>query len=126
MKEKDISPDQTIDEGAAIAQRIADEAEFGSRRLLGANRYIIPCIAGAWSLFQLSLPELIMLDSVYIRCIHLAFAIILVYLSYPAFKKRETKGLFSFLSVKNKIHFVDYGLSIIAAAAALYLAVFYL
>jgi TRAP transporter 4TM/12TM fusion protein len=126
MNEKDISPDQTIDEGAEIAQKIAEEAEFGSRRLSGANRYIIPCIAAAWSLFQLSLPQLIMLDSVYIRCIHLAFAIILVYLSYPAFKKRETKGIFSFLSVKNKIHFVDYGLGIIAAAAALYLAVFYL
>ena len=126
MKQKDISPDQPIDEGAEIAQKIAEEAEFGSRRLSGANRYIIPCIAAAWSLFQLSLPQLIMLDSVYIRCIHLAFAIILVYLSYPAFKKRETKGIFSFLSVKNKIHFVDYGLGIIAAAAALYLAVFYL
>jgi len=126
MNEKDIRPDQTVDEGAEIAQKIAEEAEFGSRRLSGANRYIIPCIAAAWSLFQLSLPQLIMLDSVYIRCIHLAFAIILVYLSYPAFKKRETKGIFSFLSVKNKIHFIDYGLAIIAAAAALYLAVFYL
>jgi TRAP transporter 4TM/12TM fusion protein len=126
MKEKDIIPKQTMDEGAEIAQKIAEEAEFGSRRLSGVNRYIIPCIAAAWSLFQLSLPQFIMLDSVYIRCIHLAFAIMLVYLSYPALKKRETKGIFSFLSVKNKIHFIDYGLGIIAAAAALYLAVFYL
>jgi TRAP transporter 4TM/12TM fusion protein len=125
MKEKDINPEQTMDEGAEIAQKIAEEAEFGSRRLSGANRYIIPCIAAAWSLFQLSLPEILILDSVYVRCIHLAFAIMLVYLSYPAFKKREFKGIFSFLSVKSRIHFVDYALGIIAACAALYLAINY-
>lgn len=125
MNEKDVRPDPHMDDGTEIARKIADEAEFGSRRLSGANRYIIPCIAAAWSLFQLSLPQLIMLDSVYIRCVHLAFAIILVYLSYPAFKKRKTTGIFSFLSVKHKIHFLDYGLGILAAAAALYLAVFY-
>ncbi len=126
MNEKDISPDQTVDEGAEIAQKIADEAEFGSRRLSGVPKYLIPCIAAAWSLFQLSLPQFIMLDSVYIRCIHLAFAITLVYLSYPAFKKIKTGGIFSFLSVKNKIHFIDYSFAILAAAAALYLAVNYI
>jgi len=125
MKEKDISPNQTMDEGTEIAQKIAEEAEFGSRRLSGAPKYIIPCIAAAWSLFQLSLPEILFLDSVYVRCIHLAFAIMLVYLSYPAFKKIETKGIFSFLSVKSRIHFIDYGLAIISASAALYLAINY-
>ena len=125
MKEKDISPKQTMDEGTEIAQKIAEEAEFGSRRLSGAPKYIIPCIAAAWSLFQLSLPEILFLDSVYVRCIHLAFAIMLVYLSYPAFKKIETKGIFSFLSVKSRIHFIDYGLAIISASAALYLAINY-
>jgi TRAP transporter 4TM/12TM fusion protein len=125
MKEKDISPKQTMDEGTEIAQKIAEEAEFGSRRLSGAPKYIIPFIAAAWSLFQLSLPEILILDSVYVRCIHLAFAIMLVYLSYPAFKKIETKGVFSFLSVKSRIHFVDYALAIIAASAALYLAMNY-
>ena len=125
MEKPDIHQNNKVDEGAKIAQKIAEEAEFGSRRLSGANRYIIPCIAAAWSLFQLSLPEIIFLDSVYVRCIHLAFAIMLVYLSYPAFKKMETKGVFSFLSVKNRIHFVDYALGIIAASAALYLAMNY-
>ena len=125
MKEKDISPKQTMDEGTEIAQKIAEEAEFGSRRLSGAPKYIIPCIAAAWSLFQLSLPEILFLDSVYVRCIHFAFAIMLVYLSYPAFKKIETKGIFSFLSVKSRIHFIDYGLAIISASAALYLAINY-
>jgi TRAP transporter 4TM/12TM fusion protein len=126
MEKPDTHQNNKVDEkGAEIAQKIAEEAEFGSRRLSGAPKYIIPCIAAAWSLFQLSLPEILILDSVYVRCIHLAFAIMLVYLSYPAFKKRETKGIFSFLSVKNKIHFIDYALGIIAAFAALYLAINY-
>jgi TRAP transporter 4TM/12TM fusion protein len=125
MEKPDIHQNNKVDEGAEVAQKIAEEAEFGSRRLSGANRYIIPCIAAAWSLFQLSLPEILFLDSVYVRCIHLAFAIMLVYLSYPAFKKIETKGIFSFLSVKSRIHFVDYALGIVAASAALYLAINY-
>jgi TRAP transporter 4TM/12TM fusion protein len=125
MEKPDIRKSTEVDEGAKIAERIAEEAEFGSRRLSGASRYIIPCIAAAWSLFQLSLPQAIILDSVYVRCIHLSFAIMLVYLSHPAFKKREFKGIFSFLSMKNRIHFVDYGLGIIAAYTALYLALNY-
>jgi len=125
MKEKDINPEQTTDEGAEVAQKIAEEAEFGSRRLSGAPKYIIPCIAAAWSLFQLSLPEVLILDSIYVRSIHLGFAILLVYLSYPAFKKREFKGIFSFLSIKNRISFIDWGLGIIGALAALYLAINY-
>lgn len=125
MTKTDKDHDQTIDDGARAAQRIAEEAEFGSRRLSGISRYLIPCIAAAWSLFQLSLPQLIMLDSVYIRCVHLAFAIVLVYLSYPALKKKQTKGIFSFLSNKDRIHFIDYTLAILAALAALYLAINY-
>jgi TRAP-type uncharacterized transport system fused permease subunit len=82
MEKLDIHQNNEVDEGAEIAQKIAEEAEFGSRRLSGAPKYIIPCIAAAWSLFQLSLPEILFLDSVYVRCIHLAFAIILVYLSF--------------------------------------------
>ncbi|MBW1715650.1 MAG: TRAP transporter permease [Deltaproteobacteria bacterium] len=125
MEKLDIHQNEEIDEGAKIAERIAEEAEFGSRRLSGVTRYIIPCIAAAWSLFQLSLPEVVILDSIYVRSIHLGFAILLVYLSHPAFKKREVKGIFSFLSVKNRISFIDWGLGIIGAFAALYLAINY-
>jgi TRAP transporter 4TM/12TM fusion protein len=125
MEKPTVQQNTEVDEGAREAQKIAEEAEFGSRRLSGGPRYIIPCIAAAWSLFQLSLPEVLILDSVYVRAIHLAFAIILVYLSHPAFKKIETRGIFSFLSVKNRIHFIDYGLGIIAAYAALYIALNY-
>ena len=125
MSQTDLDRTGASGEGAEEARRIAEESEFGSRRLSGHSRYIIPCIAAGWSLFQLSLPQFIILDSVYVRCIHLAFAILLVYLSYPAFKKRRIGGFFSFLSEKNKIHFIDYLLGILAAGSALYLAIYY-
>lgn len=113
------------EEGLELAKKIAEESEFGSRQVSGMDKYAVSIIAAAWSLFQLSLPKLIMLSAVYIRAIHLAFAIALVYLSYPAFKKVSTKGIFSFLSRKEGIPVIDWGLAIIAALAALYMAIDY-
>ncbi|MBU1712033.1 MAG: TRAP transporter permease [Proteobacteria bacterium] len=122
-----MDPQKTaeMDEGVEKAKRMAEESEFGSRKLSGFSRYLIPVIAAAWSIFQLSLPEFIMLDSVLVRCIHLAFAILLVYFCHPAFKKRETKGIFGFLSQKAKLPFADLLLGIAAAGSALYLAINY-
>jgi TRAP-type uncharacterized transport system fused permease subunit len=58
----------------------------------------------AWSLFQLSIASWLILDSTFIRAIHLGFALLVVYLNYPVFK-RPLFGL-KFLSVKNRIpHF---------------------
>lgn len=125
MEKSETHQNNGVDEGAEKARKIAEEAEFGSRRLSGVEKYIVPCIAAAWSLFQLSLPEVLILDSVYVRAIHLAFAISLVYLSYPAFKRINAKGIFSFLSAKRKIPLIDYGLAIIAAYTSLYLALNY-
>ncbi len=122
-----MDPQKTaeMDEGLKTAIRIAEESEFGSRKLSGLSRYLIPVIAAAWSLFQLSLPEFIMLDSVLVRCIHLGFAILLVYFCHPAFKKRKTKGIFGFLSQKEKLPFADLFLGVVAAGSALYLAINY-
>ena len=43
------------DKGIKKAQEIAKQAEFGSRNLSGFSKYLIPCIAALWSLFQLYL-----------------------------------------------------------------------
>ncbi|MBD3307859.1 TRAP transporter fused permease subunit [candidate division KSB3 bacterium] len=112
-------------DGVEQAKQFVEEAEFGSRKVIGLDKYAISIIAAAWSLFQLSLPKFIMLSAVYIRAIHLAFAITLVYLSYPAFKKVKTTGPFSFLSRKRGIPIIDWILAIVAALAALYLAIDY-
>ena len=126
MEEQDLRKHQEgVDEGVELAKRIAEEKEFGSRKLSGFTKYLVPCIAAAWSLFQLSLPQILLLDSVHIRSIHLAFAIALVYLSYPAFRKIQTKGAFGFLSAKNRIPVIDFTLALASAFAAFYLALNY-
>jgi len=45
------------------------------------DRAIIAVISTAWALFQLALPRFIILDSITIRAVHLAFAITLVFLT---------------------------------------------
>lgn len=112
------------------AELLAEEAEFGSRRLTGFKKHLIPVIAGVWSLFQLALPKFILLNSEIVRCIHLSFAITMVYLSFPAFKKdgaigkRLVKGkvkLLDFLHTNRTIPVADFILAIAAGLGALYL-----
>lgn len=112
-------------DGVKQAKQLVEESEFGSRKITGLSKHAISIVAGVWSLFQLSLPKFIMLNAVHIRAIHLAFAITLVYLSYPAFKKLKTSGPFSFLSRKQGIPIADWVLAILAALSALYLAIDY-
>ncbi len=99
---------------AKEAQKIADEAESGAKTVTGPTRFIIPIIAVAWSLFQLSLASVLLLEAIYIRAIHLAFALTLVFLSYPMFKKSKKSKLFSYFSVKNRFTISDYTIAIFA------------
>ncbi|MBW1713172.1 MAG: TRAP transporter permease, partial [Deltaproteobacteria bacterium] len=113
------------DDDAFEAQKLVEESETGSREPLGWQAWVIPVIAAAWSIFQLLLPKILMLQAVYIRSIHLAFAIALVYLSYPFFKKRKTKGFWLFLSNRKKIYLIEFIMAAAACLAALYIAINY-
>jgi TRAP transporter 4TM/12TM fusion protein len=113
-------------DGAQEARQIAEESEGGSRRVSGWSSRLIPVIAVAWSLFQLSLATVMLLDSLFIRAIHLAFALTLVYLSRPMFKKPKKSRILSYLSAKDKYTLIDYTLVIVAVLAALYIAIDYL
>ncbi|MCK4379463.1 MAG: TRAP transporter permease, partial [Deltaproteobacteria bacterium] len=94
--------------------------ETGEFRILkGYERYIIPTLAFAWSLFQLSISSWLLLDSITIRAIHLAFALFIIFLSIPAFKKPH-KHL-KFLASRDRIPWNDYLFAVIGAISALYL-----
>ncbi len=110
------------DSGAAAAQQMAQEAEFGSRRLEGFTGTLIGLLAAGWSLFQLSLPYFVMLTSDIVRAVHLAFAMALVFLSYPALKKKKLTGVFSFLSRHERTPLADIVLAVVGAGAAAYYA----
>jgi TRAP transporter 4TM/12TM fusion protein len=111
----------TRDDGLALARRMAEEEEGIGRRPGGAAQWVIPSICVAWSLFQLSIASWLILDSTFIRSIHLGFALLVVYLSYPFFKKRRF-GL-KFLSTTSRIPMFDYVVALIAAFSALYIAI---
>lgn len=101
------------------AMRIAEEEAGIKRKPKGITAYLIPGIAICWSLFQLSIAKWITLNSTYTRAIHLAFALLIVFLNYPAFKKSHF-GL-KFLAEKGRIPVVDFVLAVTAAFSALYL-----
>ena len=109
------------DQQAAIraAADSVDEAEHGSRHLTGPARYAVAGIAAAWSVFQLALPRLV-IASDYVRAIHLCFAMGLVYLSFPAFKRHKAAG-----GSPRRLPALDVVLAILAALAAGYYALDY-
>lgn len=112
-------------DGASQAQRIVEEAEVGGRDPEGWQRWIIPGVAFTWSFFQFLLPKVILLETVYVRAIHLAFAIALVYLSCPLLRTRQLKGPLRFLTRRRKISWFDFVLAGAAALSALYIVIDY-
>ena len=111
------------DEGLELAKRMAEEEEGIGRRPTGASRYVIPTIAVTWSLFQISIASWLILDSTFIRAIHLGFALLIVFLNFPLLKKPRF-GL-KFLSATDRIPIIDYLIAIVAVCSALYIAVEY-
>jgi len=90
------------------------------RELKKFEKILINVIALAWTIFQLLLPSFLMINSTWVRCIHLAFALTLAYLMLPMFK--YPKNIFTkFLSPLNKIGYLDYVFAIIAPVVATYL-----
>lgn len=109
---------------------VASHSEYGSRKLVKFSAGLVSVIAALWSLFQLALPKFLLLNSEIVRCIHLAFAITLVYFCFPVIKnpfwreKIYKKGgkLGSLFIRQSGIPFFDYIFALISAGAALYLA----
>jgi TRAP transporter 4TM/12TM fusion protein len=103
----------------AVLQEIIAEESGEIRVLTGFERHLVPIIAVIWSLFQLSISSWLLLDSIAIRAIHLAFALVLLFLNIPFFKK--PRPFFKFLSVRNRISWNDYLCAALGAISALYL-----
>ncbi len=98
-------------------------AEHGLRGdSIGITGIITAVIAFSWSIFQLATASFWLLDSVYIKSIHLAFAISLVYFNIPMLKStRSSSWDLRILLAMNRVTVLDYILGIIAAFSALYI-----
>ncbi len=53
------------------------------------KKYIVGSIAIGWAIFQLALPRFVILDSITIRAVHLAFAAVLVFFTIPLSKRKK-------------------------------------
>ncbi|MFP4379192.1 MAG: TRAP transporter permease [Candidatus Sumerlaeia bacterium] len=134
MSTQHLTPEE-IEAAQAEAEKYADEDHVW-RHPQGPGRYVLPVVAFCWSLFQLAISSNIRLplgendialgltlDSTYTRCIHLAFAMALIFLGRPLFRKARF-GIAAF-SRRDRIPIFDWALAILGAAAALYLMVDY-
>lgn len=83
------------DEKAAIAEagRLVQEAEFGARELGGGSFWLAGGVALAMTAFQLWTAAVGTLPGVMQRSVHLAFAIALVFMFYPAVKTARHRRL---------------------------------
>jgi TRAP transporter 4TM/12TM fusion protein len=96
--------------------------DVGARMPVGPMAQVITGLALLWSLFQLwiasPLPFIFgvgVLNDTQTRAIHLAFALLLAFLAYPAFKR----------SPRDRVPLLDIALGLVAAASAAYLFIFY-
>ena len=63
----------------ALATELLREETGHVRNKKRLDKIAIGVVSIAWALFQLALPRFIILDSITIRAIHLAFAIVLIF-----------------------------------------------
>jgi TRAP-type uncharacterized transport system fused permease subunit len=96
--------------------------DVGARLPVGPMAQAIAGLALLWSLFQLwiasPLPFVFgigVLNDTETRSIHLAFALLLAFLAYPAFKR----------SPRDRVPLLDIALGLVAAASAAYLFICY-
>ncbi len=104
------------------AESIVAEADTGGRAPSGTALKVLLVVPFAWSLFQLwyasPLPFMLrfgVLNDTEARSIHLAFAVFLVFLSFPALKR----------SPRHYIPIQDWILAVIGAFTAAYIYLFY-
>ncbi|ORJ57592.1 TRAP transporter permease [Geothermobacter hydrogeniphilus] len=121
----DVKTQEQIDEGLEKARRMVEEEEMGLRTAVGWQRFIVPLVALSWSLFQLSLASWLLLDSTYVRSIHLAFALFLIFVSFPTLKRKVSIPGLRWLSATDRIPMVDLFIALAAAGMALYIAIDY-
>jgi len=109
------------DSSADLEDMVAS-SDSGARKPAGMPGKLLVCIAAAWSLFQLWIasPVPFMLgfgvfSATEARSIHLAFALFLAYMAYPAFKR----------SPRDRIPIQDWVLATVAAFCGAYMFIFY-
>ena len=112
------TPDHEVDlEAIANAERLLEESETGGRNLVGILKWIVFGLAIGWSVFQLSIASVVVLDAFRSRVIHLVLAMLLTFLVFPARKKGPST---------QKVPWYDYIAFVLSGITVLYLFVDYI
>ena len=111
-----------IEKAPEALQQLVADVDTGGRRARGYAGRLVAGFALAWSLFQLwyasPLPFIVgfgILNDTEARAIHLAFAMFLAFLAWPAFKR----------SSRDRIPVTDFVFAIVGAFCGAYLMLFY-
>jgi len=117
MTENNRAPDAAVDLEDMVAS-----SDSGARKPAGMPGKLLVSIAAIWSLFQLwiasPLPYMLgfgVFNATQSRSIHLAFALFLAYMAYPALKR----------SPRDRIPIQDWVLASVAAFCGAYMFLFY-
>ncbi|XGA80649.1 TRAP transporter permease [Halomonas sp. CH40] len=117
MTENNRAPDAAVDLEDMVAS-----SDSGARKPTGMPGKLLVSIAAIWSLFQLwiasPLPYMLgfgVFNATQSRSIHLAFALFLAYMAYPALKR----------SPRDRIPIQDWVLASVAAFCGAYMFLFY-
>src|SRR5690606_33596757 len=102
--------------------KLVEESDTGGRKPGPLVAKLLMGVALAWSLFQLWIASplpfsfgVFVLNDTESRSIHLAFAVFLAFMAYPAFKR----------SPRDRVPLIDWGLALVGAFCAGYLFLFY-
>ncbi len=112
--------------GVEYAKKLA-EAEHGLQGdAAGVTSHLTMFVAICWSLFQLSVASWLILDTTFIRAIHLAFAIFLIFTNIPTFKfSHNWRPDLRFFLAMHRVTILDYILALLAVVASLYIVLDY-
>jgi TRAP transporter 4TM/12TM fusion protein len=105
-------------EQARLLEKYGDDPVLRRTTVFGV---LAVATAFCWSLFQLATECLILIDAIYVRAAHLAFAIFLLFLTKPLFKLKEGQksGFF------RRVSALDLVLGVAAALCAVYIILDY-
>lgn len=122
MEEKKIDPEVEQDLDGVLEEVKKLDSESNYRHLAGKMGIIITVIAIAMSIFQLYTSGFGLLNARFQRTTHLAFAMSLIFLLYPAVKEsKKDKKLRFKLSPLNRFTWVDVGLTVLGIIVNFYI-----
>ena len=92
----------------------------------GLSAKLTYIVALAWAFFQMSTASWLLLDSLYVKAFHLAFALALIYLNLPTLKSElKSRWDLRILLAMKRVTIVDWMIGIVGVIGALYIVIDY-